>query len=444
MDNLDLSQFFSTPVQAGDFKTRLAVIVEKMYQTDFNFEMALLEEFGINKRDQFLIFLRNNKVDVESPKILKEFLNQVIERIGSIQVLAITLAFEPKEQTLEQLSAWFITNLNRQVLFEITVNPAIVAGVAVRMNGNYLDFSVKQQYDQIVKDALKSTPTPAVRYSEFTPAPVVTPKITPVAPPIQSTISTPQPPAHPQTPMPAAPPSQEVPAVQSIIPIKPAQESAQQQTAEKQTTIQTPPASIAPPVTKTELKPEQPPVTNQAQTPISVIPTPASAPPIQQPYNIQQQPMQSASPSHSDNDKATDELKAAPVPEQSIPPSAETTKEINQKQSSPPTTAIQPSAQQTPHEPDQPASVQQQTITQSARAPAPPGQPAAIPQTQSQPATPAQPAPPSTPPSSTEAQPASPQLIAQTVPPLLPKEEHSGGLKWRFFTKIEHKKANEA
>src|SRR5579872_6648387 len=118
MDNLDLTQFFSTPIQAGDFRTRLSVIVEKMYQTDFNFEMALLEEFGINKRDEFLIFLRNNKVDVESSTVLKEFLQKILEKINTIPVLSLTLAFEPQEQTLTALSSWFLTNLNRQVLFE--------------------------------------------------------------------------------------------------------------------------------------------------------------------------------------------------------------------------------------------------------------------------------------------------------------------------------------
>lgn len=146
METIDLSDLFHTKAQADDFSARLSEIEKKIFETNFNPETALLEHFGIKKKDIFMTLLRNNKVNPESRLAIKEFIEKIQQKISSLSVLSIILAFEPKEETLRALSSWFVLNTNKQVLFDISVDRALIAGAAIYSNGKYLDFSIRSTF----------------------------------------------------------------------------------------------------------------------------------------------------------------------------------------------------------------------------------------------------------------------------------------------------------
>jgi F0F1-type ATP synthase delta subunit len=156
MEEINLSEFFHTKAQANDFSARLSAIVEKIYQTDFNLDKMLIEEFGLQKKDKLIIFLRNNKVNTQSSSELNSFFNKLIEDISKLPILSLSIAFNPKEETLRILSEWFLLNYKNQVLFEITINPDLVAGSAISFNGKYRDYSVKPKFEKIIKDAVEN------------------------------------------------------------------------------------------------------------------------------------------------------------------------------------------------------------------------------------------------------------------------------------------------
>jgi hypothetical protein len=151
---LDFSNFFQTRSQANDFSARLETITEQAYHTTFNIEKALMEQFGIAKKDKFLTLLRDNKVGVDQIKPIKDFIKKVQTIIASLPVVPITIAFEPKEQTLQLLSEWFMVNLKKQVLFDITVDRKLIAGAAITFNGKYRDFSIKTKFNETTNRVL--------------------------------------------------------------------------------------------------------------------------------------------------------------------------------------------------------------------------------------------------------------------------------------------------
>lgn len=146
METIDLSDLFHTKAQADDFSARLAEIAKKLFETSFNPENALLEHFGIKKKDTFMILLRNNNVNPESRLAIKEFIEKIQQKISSLSVLSIILAFEPNEQTLRALSSWFVLNTKKQVLFDISVDRGLIGGAAIYSNGKYLDFSIRSTF----------------------------------------------------------------------------------------------------------------------------------------------------------------------------------------------------------------------------------------------------------------------------------------------------------
>src|SRR5690348_9883520 len=141
--HLDLSDFFTTKAQASDFSARLATIGEATYQTSFNLEKALMDQFGVDKKDKLMAIIRENNISVGSAPQVKEFVAKLQEAIAQIPLLPLTIAFEPTGQILKNMSDWFFMNLKKQVLFDIKIDKNIIAGAAVTYNGKFLDFSVK-------------------------------------------------------------------------------------------------------------------------------------------------------------------------------------------------------------------------------------------------------------------------------------------------------------
>src|SRR5689334_13209685 len=101
METLDLSEFFQTKAQAADFAARLATISESIYQSSFNFEKALIEQFGMDKKDKFMTIIRSNNVSIGSVDALKAFLTKLQEDVAKIPLLPLTIAFEPRDKTLK-------------------------------------------------------------------------------------------------------------------------------------------------------------------------------------------------------------------------------------------------------------------------------------------------------------------------------------------------------
>ena len=156
---LDLSYFIQTKAQAGDFSTRLAALSEKIYETNFDLEKAVLELYGLRKKDKFMALLQDQKVNMESHTALKKFLEQLQQQIAALPILTLTLALEPKEQTLKMLAEWFVLNINQQVLFDINVDPHLIAGASISFKGKNTDLSIRPKFEHIIQELLNKNTT---------------------------------------------------------------------------------------------------------------------------------------------------------------------------------------------------------------------------------------------------------------------------------------------
>ncbi|MGE5042199.1 MAG: hypothetical protein ACM3IJ_04835 [Candidatus Levyibacteriota bacterium] len=158
MEDIDLTPFCKTKAEAMDFSARLSTIVSHIFQTSFDLEHELSQELGIQKKDLFLFLLRDKNINPSAQSDLKDFLSKLQEIALNMPVLSISLAFEPKEDTLTFLSEWFLTNLHKQVLFDIVVDSNLIAGAAVSYQGKFLDFSIKPIFTRILEESLSPTP----------------------------------------------------------------------------------------------------------------------------------------------------------------------------------------------------------------------------------------------------------------------------------------------
>jgi len=155
MDQVDLSDFFTTKLEANDFLARVTTISEMFFQTGFNLEQALHQQFGVNKSDKMITILRSSNINPESLPAVKDFLFILMQKISLLPVISLTIAFEPQDQTLKTLSQWFFITMHKQVLFDISVDHTVIGGAHITYNGKFFDFSVKSTFERILQDYME-------------------------------------------------------------------------------------------------------------------------------------------------------------------------------------------------------------------------------------------------------------------------------------------------
>lgn len=155
MDNIDLSDLFTTKAEANDFLSRLTAISEMFFKTGFDFESALTQHFGVNKKDRIIAILHANNISNDSLPAVKEFIFVLMTKISSLPILSLTIAFEPQEQTLKSLAEWFFINMHKQMLFDISVDRNVIAGAKITYNGKFFDFSIRSTFERILQNYME-------------------------------------------------------------------------------------------------------------------------------------------------------------------------------------------------------------------------------------------------------------------------------------------------
>src|SRR5574337_315036 len=100
MEQPDLTPFFRTKKEADNFMATLSNISDKVFETDFNLDKTLEENFGLETKDKFLSFLREQNISVSSAKDLIDFFDKLILDISNIPILYLNIAFSPTQDTL--------------------------------------------------------------------------------------------------------------------------------------------------------------------------------------------------------------------------------------------------------------------------------------------------------------------------------------------------------
>lgn len=203
MENIDLSDLFTTKAEATDFLSRLTTISEMFFQTGFNLEIALSQHFGVNKKDRIMEILRTSNISIDSLPTVKDFIFVLMTKISTLPVISLAIAFEPEEQTLKALAEWFFINTHKQMLFDISVDRNVIAGARITYNGKFFDFSIRPTFERILETYM--TRLNAANEKQTTPGtqpihqqPIITPQTNPSAPipqPVQQAIA-PQPAQH--------------------------------------------------------------------------------------------------------------------------------------------------------------------------------------------------------------------------------------------------------
>lgn len=84
---------------------------------------------------------------VDDPEILKK----LREKILGLEVVIISISFEPSERTIESVASWVRDNFGPDTVVQFDIDKEIGAGAVVSYKGKYAAFTVEDRLEEYIK-----------------------------------------------------------------------------------------------------------------------------------------------------------------------------------------------------------------------------------------------------------------------------------------------------
>lgn len=104
----------------------------------------------------FSDFLALNKLEFEESKARTALIKQLRLLKDNVPIIHLTFAVSADIESLQKLTAWFRQSVSPQVVLEVGLQPALVAGVYIRTTNHVHDLSLRAalagKHDLLVKE----------------------------------------------------------------------------------------------------------------------------------------------------------------------------------------------------------------------------------------------------------------------------------------------------
>ncbi len=156
--NIKALDFVITKSQLVQFEQKIETLKEEVFNQKFNLNKSLAELFTIEEKEKFLSLLSDNKINLKNQKDFVQFLTDLQEQLYKLNVVKLTIGFEPTESLVLQLASYFgDTSEDSKTILEIDYDPQIVAGVQIYNQGKFGDYSFKTLINKFYEQAKRAT-----------------------------------------------------------------------------------------------------------------------------------------------------------------------------------------------------------------------------------------------------------------------------------------------
>lgn len=105
---------------------------------------------------KYFTLIEEKYLEPEGEDAQKDFLQQLIEELKKLQVIGVTVAFEPSDHFIAKLNNEISAAAGQKVVLDISVDPKIVGGLVIEYQGKYRDYSLKSKVDEFVKQRISA------------------------------------------------------------------------------------------------------------------------------------------------------------------------------------------------------------------------------------------------------------------------------------------------
>lgn len=139
----DILEKVRTQKEAQELREEVELLMASLYRVgeeDFNktLDMKIKAWFADGLRKAF-----------EKGGNKESYLKGLKKELEELEVVKLTLGFEPSIEVIENIHSWVWKNAGKTVVLDLSYNPAILGGAIIAYKGKYEDYSLRSKLRKI-------------------------------------------------------------------------------------------------------------------------------------------------------------------------------------------------------------------------------------------------------------------------------------------------------
>lgn len=144
----DLIQLVQTTEDLVKLEEEIDMLLQSIYQLDkYMFEETLEKMVRIRVAMEIRKLVQQHTSSKKEE--IKALLSNAYRTICVLPILQLTLAFEPSEAVIGNISRWARQNLAAGILLDLSLDRSILGGAIVMYHGNFYDLSLRKKLQTV-------------------------------------------------------------------------------------------------------------------------------------------------------------------------------------------------------------------------------------------------------------------------------------------------------
>ncbi len=143
-----LIELTKTTEDIVDMSDEISALMYGLYHTElYKFEKVLEQSVRLRVASEIRRLLKSYELTGKDE--IKQFLSQGYKTICALPILRLTLAFEPSETAINDISDWARNNIEERIILDLTLDRRLLGGALIEYKGKYYDYSLKTKLEEI-------------------------------------------------------------------------------------------------------------------------------------------------------------------------------------------------------------------------------------------------------------------------------------------------------
>src|SRR3989344_2233243 len=143
-----LLSLIKTKLHADEIIEKIDELKDSLYNKRVDLDKKMGELFSFELKEKIKAYSWQEQVNLNDPVSFGKFLNNLRGHIKNMPVVTVKIAFNPDEEIVKEISAWFVESYGKDILIDLQSDPGLVGGTVVVFNQQSLDFSLKKKLEE--------------------------------------------------------------------------------------------------------------------------------------------------------------------------------------------------------------------------------------------------------------------------------------------------------
>ncbi len=143
-----LSYFLSlikTKSYADEVVDHMDELKDSLYNKRIDLDKKMSQLFSFEMKEKIMAYSWQEQINLNDPESFGKFLLELRSYVKNMPVVKISIAFEPTDEMVKDISGWFIENYGKNVLVDLCFDKDLIAGAVIEFNQEIKDFSLKKK-----------------------------------------------------------------------------------------------------------------------------------------------------------------------------------------------------------------------------------------------------------------------------------------------------------